>query len=66
MAKGKYTNPRAQGKKWFTFKLVLSMLFMLTIVLLVLLALGVVYLPTTGDDYPTTDLSAFGRRISER
>ncbi|XP_061359276.1 probable prolyl 4-hydroxylase 3 isoform X1 [Gastrolobium bilobum] len=65
MAKGRYTHTRAQGKKWSTFTLVFSTLLMLTLVLLVLLALGFVYLPSTNDDSPTTDLSAFRRKISE-
>ncbi|KAF7829529.1 putative prolyl 4-hydroxylase 3 [Senna tora] len=64
MAKGKYT--RSHGKKWSTFTLVLSMLFMLTIVLLMLLGLGIFSLPITTDDSPPTDLSAFRRKISER
>lgn len=64
MARGKFA--RSQGKKWSTFTLVFFMLFMLSIVLLVLLALGIVSLPVTADDPPPTDLSAFRRKISER
>ncbi|KAJ1421577.1 Prolyl 4-hydroxylase, alpha subunit [Sesbania bispinosa] len=65
MAKGKYTHTRAQGRKWSTVTLVLWTLFMLTVVIFVLLALGIVYLPTTNDDSSTTDLSAFRRKTSE-
>ncbi|KAG5030528.1 hypothetical protein JHK82_014135 [Glycine max] len=65
MAKGKHTHTRAQGKKWSTFSLVLWALFFLTLILVVLLALGIVYLPTTDDDFPTTDLSAFRRKTSQ-
>ncbi|KAI4316989.1 hypothetical protein L6164_024906 [Bauhinia variegata] len=64
MAKVKYG--RIQGKKWSTFTLVLSMLFMLSVVLLMLLALGMVSLPISTDDSPPTDLSAFRRKTVER
>lgn len=65
MAKGKL-HTRSQGKKWSTVTLIFWMLLMFTLVLLVLLALGVVYLPTTGDDSSNIDLSAFRRKTSER
>ncbi|XP_057435101.1 probable prolyl 4-hydroxylase 3 [Lotus japonicus] len=65
MAKGKFTHTRSQGKRWSTVTLVASMLFMLTLVILLLLALGIVYLPTTDDDSPITDLSSFRRRTSQ-
>lgn len=65
MAKGKL-HTRSQGKKWSMVTLIFWMLSMLTLVILVLLALGVVYLPTTGDDSSNTDLSAFRRKTSER
>ncbi|XP_054799731.1 probable prolyl 4-hydroxylase 3 isoform X2 [Prosopis cineraria] len=63
MARGKFA--RSQGKKWSIFTLVFFMLFMLSTVLLMLLALGIVSLPITDDSLPT-DLSAFRRKISER
>ena len=58
--------PEHKGKKWSTFSLVLWVLFFLTLILILLLALGIVYLPTTDDDFPTTDLSAFRRKTSQR
>lgn len=64
MAKGKYT--RVAGKRWSTFTLVLTMLFMLTVVLLMLLALGIFSLPIASDDFSPNDLSAFRRKIGER
>ncbi|XP_028766385.1 probable prolyl 4-hydroxylase 3 [Neltuma alba] len=64
MARGKFA--RSQGKKWSTLTLAFFMLFMLSIVLLMLLALGIVSLPITTDDSPPTDLSAFRRKISDR
>ncbi|RZB52773.1 putative prolyl 4-hydroxylase 3 isoform A, partial [Glycine soja] len=57
--------PEHKGKKWSTFSLVLWVLFFLTLILILLLALGIVYLPTTDDDFPTTDLSAFRRKTSQ-
>ncbi|CAJ1973181.1 unnamed protein product [Sphenostylis stenocarpa] len=65
MAKGKHAHTRAQGKKWSTFSLFLWTLFFLTLILVVLLALGIVYLPTTDDDFPTADLTAFRRKTSQ-
>ncbi|KAL9276389.1 hypothetical protein ACSQ67_026072 [Phaseolus vulgaris] len=62
MAKGKHAHTRTQGKKWSTFSLFLWTLFFLTLILIVLLALGIVYLPTTEDDFPTVDLAAFKRK----
>ncbi|KAK4276484.1 hypothetical protein QN277_014627 [Acacia crassicarpa] len=64
MARGKFA--RSQGKKCSTFTLVFFMLFMLSIVLLMLPALGIVSLPIATDDSPPTDLSAFRRKTSER
>ncbi|MCH84298.1 prolyl 4-hydroxylase subunit alpha-1-like [Trifolium medium] len=65
MAKGKYT--RSLGKKLSTVTLIFWTLFMLTLVIIVLLALGIVYLPNTSDDSSTTtDLSGFRRKTSER
>lgn len=46
--------------------LVFSILFMLSVVLLMLLALGIVSLPVSSDDSPPNDLSSFRRRIVER
>ena len=64
MAKGRYT--RLHGRKMSTFMLVLSTLFMLSVVLLMLLALGILSLPMSSDDSPPNDLSGFRRRIVER
>ncbi|KAK9270366.1 hypothetical protein L1049_025945 [Liquidambar formosana] len=64
MAKARYS--RLQGKKWSssTFTLVLSMLLMLSIVLLVLLALGIFSLPVgSHDSQPPNDLASFRRKI---
>ncbi|KAG4925190.1 hypothetical protein JHK87_050730 [Glycine soja] len=57
--------PEHKGKKWSTFSLVLWVLFFLTLILVLLVALGIVYLPTTDDDFPTTDLNAFRRKTSQ-
>ncbi|KAH1189965.1 putative prolyl 4-hydroxylase 3 [Glycine soja] len=65
MAKGKHSHTRAQGKKWSTFSLVLWALFFLTLILVSLLAPSIVYLPTTDDNFPTTDLSTFRRKTSQ-
>ncbi|CAK8569138.1 unnamed protein product [Lathyrus sativus] len=62
MAKGKL---RSQGKKLSTVTLIFWTLFMLTLVIIFLLALGIVYLPNTSDDSSTTDLSSFRRKTSE-
>jgi len=66
MAKGKHAHSRTQGKKWSTFSLFMWTLFFLTLILVVLLALGIVYLPTTEDDFPTADLASFRRKTSQR
>ncbi|KAK2392687.1 putative prolyl 4-hydroxylase 3 [Trifolium repens] len=64
MAKAKYS--RSPGKKLSTVTLIFWTLFMLTLVIIVLLALGIVYLPNTSDDSSTTtDLSGFRRKTSE-
>ncbi|XP_062101611.1 probable prolyl 4-hydroxylase 3 [Humulus lupulus] len=64
MAKGRYT--RLNGRKWSTITLVFSVMFTLSVVLLMLLALGIVSLPVSSDDSPPNDLSSFRRRIVER
>nr|XP_048331393.1 probable prolyl 4-hydroxylase 3 [Ziziphus jujuba var. spinosa] len=64
MAKARYA--RSQSKRLSTFKLVLSMLFMLTVVLLMLFALGIVSLPVSSDEAPLNDISSFRRRAVER
>ncbi|KAF5455719.1 hypothetical protein F2P56_025267 [Juglans regia] len=61
MAKVRYG--RFQVKKWSTLTLVWSML---SVVLLMLLALGIVSLPIIDDDSPPQDLSSFRRMIIER
>ncbi|MED6108548.1 putative prolyl 4-hydroxylase 3 [Stylosanthes scabra] len=66
MAKAKYTNPRAQLKKWISLnKLLLPTLLIFTIVLLVLLSIGVLNLPITSNDSPIKDLGAVRRRTSQ-
>ncbi|KAE8696782.1 putative prolyl 4-hydroxylase 10 [Hibiscus syriacus] len=55
-----------QAKKLSTVALVLSMLFMLTVVLLMLLGLGIFSLPINSDDSPPTDLTSYRRMASER
>ncbi|KAE9586702.1 hypothetical protein Lal_00004478 [Lupinus albus] len=62
MAKGKHTHTRSLGKKLSTFTLVLIMFSILTLILMVLLALGIVYLPTISDDSSVADLNAFRRK----
>ncbi|KAI5402764.1 probable prolyl 4-hydroxylase 3 [Lathyrus oleraceus] len=62
MAKAKL---RSHGKKLSTVTLIFWTLFMLTLVIIFLLALGIVYLPNTSDDSSTTDLSSFRRKASE-
>ncbi|CAL5205486.1 unnamed protein product [Lathyrus oleraceus] len=62
MAKAKL---RSHGKKLSTVTLIFWTLFMLTLVIIFLLALGIVYLPNTSDDSSTTDLSSFRRKTSE-
>ncbi|KAM0967594.1 hypothetical protein FF1_016108 [Malus domestica] len=63
MAKGRYG--RLQSKKWSPFTLVLSMLFVLSVVLL-MLAFGIVSLPVSTDGSSPNDLSSFRRKIVER
>ncbi|XP_062163461.1 probable prolyl 4-hydroxylase 3 isoform X2 [Alnus glutinosa] len=64
MAKGRYA--RLQGRKLSTLTLVLSMLFVISIFLLMLLALGIFSLPISTDDSSPNDLSSFRRRSFER
>ncbi|XP_068323399.1 probable prolyl 4-hydroxylase 3 [Pyrus communis] len=64
MAKGRYG--RLQSKKWSAFTFVLSMLFVLSVVLLMLLAFGIVSLPVSTDGSSPNDLSSFRRKIVER
>uniref|UniRef100_A0A803NKT5 procollagen-proline 4-dioxygenase n=1 Tax=Cannabis sativa TaxID=3483 RepID=A0A803NKT5_CANSA len=64
MAKGRYN--RFNARKWSKFTLLFSVLFMLSLLLLMLLALGIVSLPVSSDDSPPNDLSSFRRRIVER
>lgn len=63
----KVRHSKQQGKKWWTsFRLVLSMLLMLSIVLLMLLALGIFSLPIDSDDSQSSnDLPSFKRKTSE-
>ncbi|KAG6704735.1 hypothetical protein I3842_07G147600 [Carya illinoinensis] len=63
MAKGRYG--RLQVKKWSTLTLVWSMLLMLSVVILMLLAFGIVSLPIIDDDSPPQDLSSLRRMIIE-
>ncbi|KAK8354013.1 hypothetical protein V6Z12_A05G195800 [Gossypium hirsutum] len=62
----KLRHSRLQAKKLSTVTLVLSMLFMLTVVLLMLLGLGIFSLPINGDDSPPNDLTSYRRMASER
>ncbi|EOY15128.1 2-oxoglutarate (2OG) and Fe(II)-dependent oxygenase superfamily protein isoform 2 [Theobroma cacao] len=62
----KVRHSRLQAKKWSTVMLVLSMLFMLTVVLLMLLGLGIFSLPMSTDDSPPNDLTSYRRMASER
>ncbi|KAL4278921.1 hypothetical protein GQ457_03G037870 [Hibiscus cannabinus] len=62
----KLRHSRIQAKKLSTVTLVLSMLFMLTVVLLMLLGLGIFSLPINSDDSPPTDLTSYRRMASER
>lgn len=62
----KLRHSRLQAKKWSTLTLVLSMLFMLTIVLLMLLGMGIFYIPIGDDDSPPNDLTSFRRRAFEK
>ncbi|KAE8736168.1 putative prolyl 4-hydroxylase 3 [Hibiscus syriacus] len=64
----KLRHSRLQAKKLSTVTLVLSMLFMLTVVLLMLLGLGIFSLPINSDDTPpiAIDLTSYRRMASER
>ncbi|GLT35002.1 hypothetical protein SLA2020_094870 [Shorea laevis] len=62
----KVRQSRLQANKWLTMKNVLSMLFMLTVGLLILLALGIFSLPLSNDDSPPNDLTTYRRKASER
>ncbi|XP_021902499.1 probable prolyl 4-hydroxylase 3 [Carica papaya] len=64
MAKARY--PRFQGKKFSTWTLVLSMLFVLTVVIFMLLALGIYSLPMSSDDSTPNELTSFRRMAVER
>ncbi|KAB2040880.1 hypothetical protein ERO13_D02G098800v2 [Gossypium hirsutum] len=62
----KVRHSRFTAKKRLTVTLVLSILFMLTIVLLMLLGLGIFSLPMTTDDSSSYDLTSYRRMASER
>ncbi|XP_022752778.1 probable prolyl 4-hydroxylase 3 [Durio zibethinus] len=62
----KVRHSRLQAKKWSTVTLVLSMLFMLTVVLLMLLGLGIFSLPINSDDSPPNDPPSYTRMAFER
>ncbi|KAL5780766.1 hypothetical protein ACOSQ2_011503 [Xanthoceras sorbifolium] len=62
----KVRHSRLQAKKWSTLTLVLSMLFMLTIVLLMLLAMGIFSLPISDEDSSPNDLSSYRRLAIEK
>ncbi|GLU04625.1 hypothetical protein SLE2022_217630 [Rubroshorea leprosula] len=62
----KVRQSRLQANKWLTMKNVLSMLFMLTVGLLILLALGIFSLPLSNDDSPPNDLTTYRRKVFER
>ncbi|KAL5780767.1 hypothetical protein ACOSQ2_011504 [Xanthoceras sorbifolium] len=62
----KVRHSRLQAKKWSTLTLVLSMLFMLTIVLLMLLAMGIFSLPIGDNDSSPNDLSSYRRLAIEK
>nr|KJB59735.1 hypothetical protein B456_009G269000 [Gossypium raimondii] len=62
----KVRHSRLQARKWSTVTLVLSMLFMLSVVLLMLLGLGVFFLPINDDDSAPNDLTSYRRMASER
>ncbi|WCJ35059.1 2-oxoglutarate (2OG) and Fe(II)-dependent oxygenase superfamily protein [Euphorbia peplus] len=63
----KFRSSRVQ-KKWSALKLVLMMLFMLSVVLLMLLGLGIFSLPVPGDDdsYPDGLRKSYRRMVVER
>ncbi|KAJ9165920.1 hypothetical protein P3X46_020733 [Hevea brasiliensis] len=60
----KLRHSRIQARKWSTLSLVLTMLFMLTVVLLMLLALGIFSLPISSADAPPNDLTTSYRRMA--
>ncbi|CAI0435077.1 unnamed protein product [Linum tenue] len=60
----KLRHSRLHSKKWSTIKLVFSMLFMLSFVLLILLGLGIFSLPVSTDDSTPKDLPASYRRMA--
>ncbi|CAN1315189.1 Probable prolyl 4-hydroxylase 3 [Linum perenne] len=60
----KLRHSRLHSKKWSTFTLVLSMLFMLSVVLLMLLGFGIFSLPVSTDDFTPNGLSASNRRMA--
>ncbi|CAI0435487.1 unnamed protein product [Linum tenue] len=60
----KLRHSRLHSKKWSTIKLVFSMLFMLSFVLLILLGLGIFSLPVSTDDSTPKDLPATYRRMA--
>jgi prolyl 4-hydroxylase len=62
----KVRHSRLHTKKWSTFTLVLSMLFMLTVVLFILLGLGAFSLPVSSEDSSPNDLNSYRRMSSER
>lgn len=62
----KLRHSRLQARKWSTVKLVLSMLFMLSVVLLMLLGLGIFSLPIKNYDFAPNDLTSYRRMASER
>ncbi|KAL5778276.1 hypothetical protein ACOSP7_011202 [Xanthoceras sorbifolium] len=62
----KVRHSRLQAKKWSTLTPVLSMLFMLTIVLLMLLAMGIFSLPIGDNDSSPNDLSSYRRLAIEK
>uniref|UniRef100_A0A6N2LFQ1 Uncharacterized protein n=1 Tax=Salix viminalis TaxID=40686 RepID=A0A6N2LFQ1_SALVM len=61
----KVRHSRLHAKKWSTFTSVLSMLFMLTVVLLILSGLGIFSLPVSSEGSSPNDLSSLRRIASE-
>ncbi|KAG5246535.1 oxidoreductase family protein [Salix suchowensis] len=61
----KARHSRLHAKKWSTFTSVLSMLFMLTVVLLILSGLGIFSLPVSSEGSSPNDLSSLRRIASE-
>ena len=62
----KVRHSRLHAKKWSTYTSVLSMLFMLTVVLLILSGLGIFSLPVNSEGSSPNDLSSHRRIASER